>query len=331
LRASDEVELKMLYYMKLARELETRIERKLYRQGKIVGGVYVGRGQEAISVGSVIHSRSGDVISPCHRDMGAFLIRGVSPGRILAQYMGRKSGLTRGRDGNMHMGDLKHGLIAFVSHLGDSVPVAVGIALSFKLRRQPNVEFCIFGDGATSTGAFHEGINFASVQQLPIVFICNNNQYAYSTPLRLQMNIKRVAERAAAYGIPAETIDGNDVLAVYETVGRAVERARSGGGPMFIECVTFRMTGHSAHDDARYVPQEAFQEWAKKDPILRLEKALKKKRLINGQGLKELDERIAREVDEAVEWAEAQPYPEPQECLENVYYAPELEGAKTNA
>jgi TPP-dependent pyruvate/acetoin dehydrogenase alpha subunit len=220
--------LKMLYYMKLTRALETRIERKLYRQGKIVGGVYVGRGQEAISVGAAMHMRRGggedhdDIVSPSHRDMAVFLMQGVPPEKILAQYMGRKTGLTRGRDGNMHMGDLRHRLIAFVSHLGDSIPVAAGCALTFRMHGTDQVSFCFFGEGATSRGDWHEGLNFAAVLQLPVVFICNNNQYAYSTHVSRQMKVERVSDRARGYGMPGESKDGNDVLVVYDAIGRAV-------------------------------------------------------------------------------------------------------------
>src|SRR5437867_7646346 len=190
--------LDMLYYMKLTRELEFRIERKLYRQGKIVGGVYVGRGQEAIAVGSCILTRPDDAVCPSHRDMGAFLIRGMSLRTILAQYMARRTGATRGKDGNMRMGNLKHNLIPFVSMLGDNVPVAAGIGLSFKMRGQDRVGLCFFGDGATSRGDWHEGVNMASVYKVPVVFICNNNQYAYSTPLARQVAVENVADRAGA-------------------------------------------------------------------------------------------------------------------------------------
>src|SRR5437867_5495879 len=202
--------LKMLHFMKLTRALEYRIERKLYRQGKIVGGVYVGRGQEAISVGAAMHIRRGsgeeldDIVSPSHRDMAVFLMQGVPPERILAQYMGRKTGLTRGRDGNMHIGDLRHRLIAFVSHLGDSIPVAAGCALTFRMHGTDQVSSCFFGEGATSRGDWHEGLNFAAVLTLPVVFICNNNQYAYSTHVSRQMRVERVSDRASGYGMPGE-------------------------------------------------------------------------------------------------------------------------------
>ena len=318
--------LKMLYYMKLTRALEHRIEKRLYRQGKIVGGVYVGRGQEAISVGAAMHIRWGgreetdDIVSPSHRDMAVFLMQGITPGRILAQYMGRRAGLTRGRDGNMHMGDLQHRLVAFISHLGDSIPVAAGCALTFRMRGTDQVSFCFFGEGASSRGDWHEGVNLAAVMRLPVIFICNNNQYAYSTPLSRQMAVKRVSERGRGYGMPGETADGNDVLEVYDTVGRAVARARAGSGPTLLEFLTFRMTGHSAHDDAGYVPREMFVEWERKDPIRRFETDLAGRGLVDAAAIAGMEARIETELDEAVDWADRQPYPEPAECLQGVYH-----------
>ena len=312
--------LDMLYYMKLTRELEFRIERKLYRQGKIVGGVYVGRGQEAIAVGSCIDLRDNDVVCPSHRDMGAYLIRGMPLRTILAQYMARKTGATRGKDGNMHMGDLSKGLIAFVSMLGDNVPVAAGIGLSFKMRREDRVTLCFFGDGATSRGDWHEGVNMASVFKAPVVFICNNNQYAYSTPLERQMAVENVADRAEAYGLPGEIVDGNDILAVWDAATRAIRRARDGGGPALIECKTFRMTGHSAHDDAGYVPPELFEYWEERDPINRYERFLIDRGVIDKSAIEDLQRRINQEIDEAIQIAEQDPFPEPEDCLKDVYY-----------
>lgn len=316
----DKTMIEMLRYMKLTRELEFRIERKLYRQGKIVGGVYVGRGQEAIAVGSSIDLRKDDVVCPSHRDMGAFLIRGLSLRTILAQYMARRTGATRGRDGNMHMGDLSRNLIAFVSMLGDNVPVAAGIGLSFKMRGEDRVAICMFGDGATSRGDWHEGLNMASVFKVPVVFICNNNQYAYSTPLERQMAVENVADRAEAYGLPGEIVDGNDVLAVWDAARRAIERARMGHGPTLIECKTFRMTGHSAHDDAGYVPPELFEFWAERDPIERFERFLTKSGVLNASDIDAMQTRINQEIDEAIQVAEKDPFPEPEECLKGVYY-----------
>jgi TPP-dependent pyruvate/acetoin dehydrogenase alpha subunit len=311
--------LDMLYYMKLTREIETRIERKLYRQGKIVGGVYVGRGQEAIAVGSAIQLTSEDCICPSHRDMGAYLIRGMSPRMIFAQYMGRKTGASQGKDANMHMGDMSKKIVAFVSMLADTVPVAAGIGLAFKIRRQNHVVLCYFGDGATSRGDWHEGLNLASVLKLPVIFICNNNQYAYSTPVEKQMAVKDISVRAQAYGMPGVTIDGNDIRAVYDATHTAIAQARDNGGPSLIECKTFRMTGHSAHDDVRYVPKHLFEEWEKKDPILRLETSLLQDKTVTEAEVKRLAARIAREVDDAISQAENDPYPEPHEALEGVY------------
>jgi pyruvate dehydrogenase E1 component alpha subunit len=316
----SQIHRRMFYYMVLTRELEDRIERKLYRQGKIVGGVYVGRGQEAIGVGSCILTRPHDVICPSHRDMGAFLIRGMSPRRILAQYMGRRDGYTHGKDGNMHMGDLSRNVVSFVSMLADNVPVAAGIALAFKMRREDRVALCYFGDGATSRGDWHEGLNLAAVQKLPVVYLCNNNQYAYSTPLELQMAVENVADRAVAYNIPGEVVDGNDVLAIYDATQRAIERARAGLGPTLLECKTFRMTGHSAHDDAGYVPKEMFAEWERRDPIYRYQQTLIEGDVMTLGEIREIHKSVMEEVDLAVDWALANPYPAPEDCLRGVYY-----------
>ncbi|UCH83095.1 MAG: thiamine pyrophosphate-dependent dehydrogenase E1 component subunit alpha [Candidatus Latescibacterota bacterium] len=319
-KISKEIKTKLLYYMKMTREIEHRIERVLYRQGKIVGGVYVGRGQEAISVATGMLMREDDVVAPSHRDMGVFLLRGVSPRRIIAQYMGRKTGVTQGKDGNMHMGDLKHNIIAFVSHLADNVPVAAGVALSFKMRGEDRVAFCYNGEGATSRGDWHEGINLATVHKLPAVFFVNNNQYAYSTPMELQMAVENVADRAPGYGMPGEIVNGNDAIAVYESAKRAVDWARSGKGPYLVEYKTFRMTGHSAHDDAGYVPKELFEEWKSKDPITRLESQLLAESDITGEEIEKMKKEITSIVDDAVDWADKSPYPDPEDCLSNVYY-----------
>ena len=317
---SAELARKCLYYMGLMREVEDRIERKLYRQGKIVGGVYVGRGQEAIPVGTALHALPDDVLLPSHRDMAVFFIRGVPLGRIFAQYMGRADGLTHGRDGNMHMGDMRLGLVSIISALAATVPVAAGIAMALRYQGKKNaVAFSYFGDGATSRGDWHEGVNLAAVQKLPVVFVCNNNQYAYSTPLTAQMACANVADRGPAYGIPAEIVDGNDVLAVHEATGRAVAHARAGNGPYLLECKTFRMTGHSAHDGAEYVPPELFADWAKKDPITRLEEKMLAENWADRAALDALHAGIRREVDEAVAWAENSPFPAAETLMQGVY------------
>jgi TPP-dependent pyruvate/acetoin dehydrogenase alpha subunit len=315
-----DTKIKMLHYMKLTREIEDRIERKLYRQGRIVGGVYVGLGQEAISIGTAIHMREDDVVAPSHRDMGVFLMRGITPRRIIAQYMGRKTGLTGGKDGNMHMGDMNHNVIAFVSHLADNVPVSAGAALAFKQRGEDRVSLCYHGEGATSRGDWHEGINLASVHQLPVVYFINNNAYAYSTPQNLQMNIENVADRAAGYGIPGEVVDGNDIVAVYHAAKKAIDHARAGGGPSLVEFKTFRMTGHSAHDDAGYVPQELFEKWRKKDPIARYEKALLEDGVLTRPDIEKMQKEISAIIDDAVEWAEKEPLPTAEDLTKNVYF-----------
>ncbi len=310
---------KCLYYMALMREIEDRIERRLYRQGKVLGGVYVARGQEAIPVGVGMAVEPEDTLFPSHRDLAVYLIRGVTPREIVAQYMGRLTGLTKGRDGNMHMGDMRRKLVAIISSIGASVPVAAGSALAQKYQGSRNCTVVFFGDGATSRGDVHEGINLAAVLRLPLVLVCNNNGYAYSTPVEKQMAIANVADRAAGYGIPGEMVDGNDVFAVHEAAHRAIAHTRAGGGPYLLECKTFRMTGHSAHDPADYVPKHLFTEWEAKDPIARLLDRMLDAGWTNRDDISAFYAGVRREVDEAVEWAEASPYPDPATLCDNVY------------
>lgn len=312
--------LQMYYFLRLTRTLEDRIT-ALYRQGRIVGGVYTGNGMEAIAVGYASALERDDIIAPFHRDMGAFLIRGITPGEVIAQYLGKRTGPARGKDGNVHIGDLKRGIIGFVSHLADNLPVATGVALAFRLRGESRVAVTNTGDGGTSRGDFHEAMNFAAVRKLPVVFFCNNNQYAYSTPLHLQMAIKDVVDRAKAYGMPGEIVDGNDVAAVYLAAKRAVQRARAGEGPTFIECKTMRMHGHSEHDSAKYVPRELLEEWKKKDPILKAERMLKQLGYADENAFREVGERVTKEVEAGVEFAEKSPLPEGPETLEGVFAA----------
>jgi pyruvate dehydrogenase E1 component alpha subunit len=318
-----ETRRKILYNMKMTREVDDRIERKLYRQGKILGGVYTGRGQEAISVAFTIALGPKDFIIPSHRDMGVYVARGMSLYRIFAQYLGRKDGPARGKDGNMHMGDLKLGLVSFVSMLADSVPIVTGAAMAFKFRNEPRVAITFGGEGATSRGDWHEGINMASVQKAPAVFVINNNQYAYSTPTWEQYACETLAVRGIAYGIPGYRVDGNDPDAVFRTAREVVDRARSGGGPSLVECVTFRMTGHSAHDDpSHYVPKERFEEWEPKDPIARYQQRLLEEEVIDPAWIERTEAEVKAAVDKAVDEAEACPFPEPEEALTDVYYDP---------
>ncbi len=310
---------RMLYYLKLAREAEHRIERVLYRQGKIVGGVYVGRGQEAIAVGATIQLGEGDISFPSHRDFAAWVIRGFTLHEIFLNWLGRGNGPSRGRDNTGHFGDMKRGLIPIISPLGDTCPLACGTALVQKRRGLGHVTLVHFGEGTTSRGDVHEAMNMAAVWKLPVIFICNNNAYAYSTPTRQQYAVKDLSVRGLAYGMPGVTTDGNDVLAVYETVRAAIERARAGEGPTFIECKTFRMTGHSAHDAAEYVPKELFEAAAKNDPVARFEELLLADGTISAEAVHPLDERITREIDEAVAFAESSPMPAGAEAVEGMY------------
>ncbi|MGE3153958.1 MAG: thiamine pyrophosphate-dependent dehydrogenase E1 component subunit alpha [Nitrospiraceae bacterium] len=310
--------LQMYYYLRLTRAIEDRIS-ALYRQGRIVGGCYTSHGMEAIAVGYASALERDDVIAPFHRDMGAFLIRGITPGEVIAQYLGKRAGPAKGKDGNVHMGDLKRGIIGFVSHLADNLPVATGVALAFKMRGEARVVFTGTGDGGTSRGDFHEAMNFAAVRKLPVVIFCNNNQYAYSTPIRYQMAIQDVVERAKAYGMPGEIVDGNDVAAVYLSSKRAIARARSGAGPTFLEFKTMRMHGHSEHDPAKYVPRELLEEWKRKDPILNAERLLTQLGYGDGAYFHEVGERVKKEIESAVEFGEQSPLPEGPEALEGVF------------
>ena len=210
-----------------------------------------------------------DVGTPLHRDMGVHITRGVEPWRIFANYMGRADGPAQGRDGNVHMADIHLGLVAMVSHLPAMLPVAVGCALAFRIKEEKRVAVGWFGEGSSARGDAHEAMNFAGVRQLPVVFICDNNGWAYSTPTHLEYAVEHLADRAAAYGFEGVVVDGTDALAVYREAKRAIEKARQGGGPTLIESVTLRMEGHAVHDDASYVPKELFEEWAKRDPIER--------------------------------------------------------------
>ncbi len=311
----------LYYYLKLTRHLEERVT-SLYRQGKIVGGAWTSNGTEAISVGYSYALEKDDIAAPYFRDMGVFLVRGITPRRIMAQYLAKKTGVTGGKEGNVHIGDINFGVCGFPSHLADNYPVAAGAALAFKIRGEARIAAATTGDGGTSRGDFHEALNLASVLKLPVVFLCNNNQYAYSTTHNNQMAIKDVAERALAYAMPSEIVDGNNVVEVYSVAKKAYERARAGEGPTFIECKTMRMHGHSEHDAAKYVPKELLEEWKKKDPILKMEKFLLENNHASEDELKDVDKRVREVLEDAEKFAENSPYPEGKEALEGLYATP---------
>jgi TPP-dependent pyruvate/acetoin dehydrogenase alpha subunit len=307
----------LLRHMLLMRISEERAL-TLYRQGKVPGSFYDGSGQEAISVGASFVLAPRDRLCILHRDLGAHFVRGVTPDRYLANYMGRAGGVTGGKDGNMHFGDRRLGCVGMVSMLPDMAQVAVGLALAFKMRREQRVAMTFFGDGATANGQSHEALNFAGIHRLPVVFLLENNQFAYSTPNELEFAVDPV-ERARTYGFPGLKVDGNDVEAVFDAAREAVDRARRGDGPTLIECETMRMHGHGAHDDMSYVPKEMFEEWGRRDPIERYERRLAEEHGFDHEELREIREDVKGEVAEAAEKALASPMPEPDLATEGVF------------
>jgi TPP-dependent pyruvate/acetoin dehydrogenase alpha subunit len=295
----------------------------LYRQGKIPGSFYTGRGNEASAVGVAMAMGPDDVGTPLHRDMGVHITRGVEPWRIFAQYMGRADGPTQGRDGNVHMADARLGLLAMVSHLPAMLPVAVGCALAFRIREEQRVAVAWYGEGASARGDAHEGMNFAGVRRLPVVFICDNNQWAYSTPAHLEYAVEHLADRATAYGFDGVVVDGTDVLTVYRETKRAIDKARSGGGPTLIECQTLRMEGHAVHDDAFYVPKELFERWAARDPIERFRTWLRSNADMTDDEEEQIGGWVKKLLNDALQRAEESPLPDPATLLDGVYATPE--------
>ncbi len=295
----------------------------LYKQGKIPGSFYTGRGNEAAAVGIATAMRPEDVGTPLHRDMGVHIVRGVEPWRVFAQYMGRVDGPTGGKDGNVHMADARLGLIAMVSHLPAMLPVAVGCALAFRIREEPRVAVGWFGEGASARGDTHEGMNLAGVRRLPVVFVCDNNQWAYSTPTHLEYAVEHVADRAQAYGFEGVVVDGTDVVAVFREAKRAIEKARQGGGPTLIECLTLRMEGHAVHDDAFYVPKEMFEEWAKRDPIERFRTWLRDNADFTDEEEDEIAAGVKKLLNDAIARADESPLPDASDLTRGVYASPE--------
>jgi TPP-dependent pyruvate/acetoin dehydrogenase alpha subunit len=315
---SNQERLELYYYLRLTRECDNAVLR-LYRQGKIVGGAYSSNGNEATAVGSAYALEDGDYLFPMHRDLGAHLVRGQSLKNIFLQQFGRDESLTRGRDGTGHYADPRLRIYGNVSHLAAMIPMAAGVALAATMRKEQAVVMTYIGDGGSNVGDFHEGMNMAAVMRLPLVLIIENKQFAYSTPNAKQFAAQKLSDRAAGYGIPGVTIDGTDVVKVYETCRQAVDRARRGAGPTLIETVTMRMHGHSASDDAAYVPAGMIEEWKRKDPVERFEKILWSDRVLNESNKKQMEETIAAAIDEAVRYAEARPYPPGEQAAEGVF------------
>jgi TPP-dependent pyruvate/acetoin dehydrogenase alpha subunit len=311
--------LDLYYYMRLNRAVEDTMV-KLFRQNKIVGGLYSSLGQEAVSVGTAYALEKKDWLAPMIRNIGALLVKGVPPRDVFMQHMAKYDSPTKGKDGTSHFGDLENlHIVSPISMLGDLIPVMTGVAMAGRYLGQKIVAMTWIGDGGSSTGVFHEGLNFAAVQKAPFVLILENNQWAYSTPVRRQVPLERLADRAKAYGISSYSVDGNDVVAVYATTKEAVERARNGEGPILIEVKTFRRLGHAQHDPAEYVPKEMRAYWEARDPIALYEKFLTAKKLLDAKSKKELDERIEKLLSAERDFAENSPVPPAEFAAHGVY------------
>src|SRR6201993_5120981 len=311
--------LDLYYYMRLNREVEETMTR-LFRQNKIVGGLYSSLGQEAISVGSAYALEKKDWMAPMIRNIGALLVKGVPPRDIFTQHMARSPSPTKAKDGTSHFGDLENlHIVSPISMLGDLIPVMTGVAIAGRYLGQKIVAMTWIGDGGSSTGVFHEGLNFAAVQKAPFVLVLENNQWAYSTPVKRQVPLENLADRAKAYGIASYSVDGNDVVAVYTTAKEAVDRARNGEGPSLLEVKTFRGLGHAQHDPAEYVPKEMRAYWEARDPIARYEKFLTTEKLLDAAGRKEIDSKLDTLLAGEREFAENSPMPPPEFAEGGVY------------
>ncbi len=318
-KLTREQHLELYYYMQLNRQLEERMTR-LFRQNKIVGGLYASLGQEAVSIGTAYALEPRDWLAPMIRNIGALLVKGFKPRDIFTQHMARYTSPTHGKDGTSHFGDLKvRHVVSPISMLGDLIPVMTGVAMAGRYLGQKIVAMTWIGDGGSSTGAFHEGLNFAATQHAPFVLVLENNQWAYSTPVAQQAPLKNFADRALAYGIPGHIVDGNDVIAVYTAAKSAVDECRAGRGPVLIEAKTMRMKGHAQHDAAEYVPKAMFEYWKTQDPIARYEAYLTEHKLWDAAKKSEIDERIERELDVDQKFAEESPMPPPELAEQGVY------------
>lgn len=311
--------LELYRFLKLTRLVEERIV-NLYRQTKVVGGVYRSLGQEATAIGSAYALRPNDFITPIIRDLGACFVKGIRPREIFAQYMAKAWGPSGGKDLNVHFGYMDKGFIGPISHLGDMIPVMTGILLGARLQKKDVVGLAYIGDGGASTGAFYEGMNFAAVQKLPLIVMVEYNHYAYSTPTSMQTAIRNLAEKAAAFGIPGHIVDGNDVIACYEVTKQAVDYARRGSGAVLIEAKTYRRKGHAEHDDQRYVPDGEIKDWEQhNDPVDRFERFLLDQNVATQEKLEEITADAMREINEDCEWAESSPMPEPEGAAYGVF------------
>jgi pyruvate dehydrogenase E1 component alpha subunit len=292
---------------------------ELYGRNLVPGTIHLYAGEEAVAVGVCGNLRKDDYITSTHRGHGHCIAKGAQLKKIMAEILGKKTGYCKGKGGSMHIADFSIGMLGATAVVGAGIPIAVGAGLSIKLRGTEQVVACFFGDGASNQGTFHEGINMTSIWKLPVIFVCENNLYAMGTRQSRVMAIESIADRAVAYGIPGAAIDGNDVLAVYESAREAVERARKGEGPTLIECKTYRHKGHSRIDPARYRPNEEVEEWLRRDPIKRFKERLLQTNVSTEAETALVEKQALARVEEAVKFAMESPYPVPKEALEDVY------------
>lgn len=320
---TSDQKLQLYHYLRLTRLFEEWVYYICHNQNPqkplIIGKGYLSTGQEAVSVGSAYALKKDDWFAPSHRDVGGHLIRGLTLRELILQYMSRKGSPTKGRDGNVHFGFPKYKTLGFISQMGALSVAANGVAFAMKYKHEQNAVLCCYGDGASQQGVVHEALNYAAVYKLPVVFVINNNRWAISTPVKDQMAIAHIADRAAGYGMPSVICEGNQVFEVYERVHQALERARSGLGPTLIECKTMRMAGHGTHDMAKYVPDEEYAYWKKKDPILWAEKLLKEEELADEAYFRETGDKIKKEIDQQVSQLVSAPLVEPENELEDVF------------
>jgi pyruvate dehydrogenase E1 component alpha subunit len=292
---------------------------KEFAAGHIPGFVHVYSGEEAVAVGACANLTNDDYITSTHRGHGHLIAKGGKADRMMAELYGKKTGYNKGKGGSMHIAEVDIGILGADAIVGGGIPVAGGAALSAKMRGTDQVAVCFLGDGATNNARFHEGVNLASIWKLPVVYVIENNVYAETTPVSYAMNIPNIADRAVSYGIPGVTVDGNDVLAVYEAVGEAVARARKGEGPTLVECKTCRHRGHFEGDTMTYRTEEEVKECKKRDPIPRFRKKLVEMEALTEKEADKVEQEVANEIDAAVKFAEESPLPAPEEALEDVY------------
>jgi len=300
------------------RAFEERVKRE-FAAGHIGGFVHLYTGEEATATGACANLRPDDYITSTHRGHGHVIAKGGKTDLMMAELFGKRTGYNKGKGGSMHIADVESGILGAIAIVAGGIPIAGGAALSAQMRGTDQVAICFLGDGATNNTRFHEGVNLASIWRLPVVYVIENNLYAESTPISYAVNIPNIAARAAAYGIPGETVDGNDVLAVYEAVGEAVAKARKGEGPTLVECKTYRWHGHFEGDMQTYRTKEEIEEWKKKDPIPRFSKKLIEMGVLTQKDADKIEQEILKEIDKAVKFAEESPLPKPEETLEDVY------------